>query len=118
MAGEISIFESVILICLENSSGIAFPSCLSVNNCICHFSPLTSENDVTLADGDVIKVDMGAHVDGYIAVVAYTHVIGASKEKPVTGKVNLNRLELLCSIEMSLERNNLTTTNFKIVPLL
>ena len=60
---------------------------MSVNNCICHFSPLKSENDVTLKTGDVIKVDMGAHVDGYIAVVAHTQVIGASKDNPVTGKV-------------------------------
>lgn len=71
----------------ELHKGIAFPTCLSVNNCICHFSPLKSENDVTLRDGDVVKVDMGVHVDGYIAVVAHTYVIGASKEKPVAGKV-------------------------------
>jgi len=71
----------------ELHKGIAFPTCVSVNNCICHFSPLKSENDVTLKTGDVIKVDMGAHVDGYIAVVAHTHVIGASKDNPVTGKV-------------------------------
>jgi len=71
----------------ELHKGIAFPTCLSVNNCICHFSPLKSENDVTLKDGDVVKVDMGAHVDGYIAVVAHTYVIGATKEKPVTGRV-------------------------------
>ena len=73
----------------SSSAGIAFPTCLSVNNCICHFSPLKSENDVTLKDGDVVKVDMGAHVDGYIAVVAHTYVIGATKEKPVTGRVSL-----------------------------
>lgn len=71
----------------ELHKGIAFPTCVSVNNCICHFSPLKSENDVTLKTGDVIKVDLGAHVDGYIAVVAHTHVIGASKDNPVTGKM-------------------------------
>jgi len=71
----------------ELHKGIAFPTCLSVNNCICHFSPLKSENDVILAAGDVIKIDMGAHVDGYIAVVAHTLVLGASKDKPIEGKV-------------------------------
>ncbi len=29
---------------------------------------------------------MGAHIDGFIAVVAHTFVIGASVEKPVTGR--------------------------------
>merc|ERR1711971_739607 len=66
--------------------GIAFPTCISVNNCICHFSPLTSESDVILADGDVVKIDMGAHIDGFIAVVAHTLVVGASGDNPVTGK--------------------------------
>merc|ERR1711973_433612 len=66
--------------------GIAFPTCVSVNNCICHFSPLVSEADVVLADGDVVKIDMGAHIDGFIAVVAHTVVVGASAENPVVGR--------------------------------
>ena len=66
--------------------GIAFPTCISVNNCICHFSPLTTEPDVTLADGDLVKINLGAHIDGFIAVVAHTLVVGASGDSPVTGK--------------------------------
>jgi len=67
------------------TKGIAFPTCISVNNCICHFSPLTSEPDVILGDGDMVKIDMGAHIDGFIAVVAHTVVVGASVDKPVIG---------------------------------
>merc|ERR1712121_296526 len=67
------------------TKGIAFPTCISVNNCICHFSPLTTEPDVILADGDMVKIDMGAHIDGFIAVVAHTVVVGASVDNPVTG---------------------------------
>ena len=52
--------------------GLAFPTCISVNECVCHNSPLPAESD-TLKDGDVVKIDLGAHVDGYIAVVAHTH---------------------------------------------
>merc|ERR1711994_1048570 len=58
---------------------------ISVNNCICHFSPLTTEPDVVLADVDMVKIDMGAHIDGFIAVVAHTVVVGASVDNPVTG---------------------------------
>lgn len=36
--------------------GIAFPTCVSVNNCICHYSPVPSEADYTLKDEDVAKV--------------------------------------------------------------
>jgi len=66
--------------------GIAFPTCISVNNTICHFSPLKSDPDVIMADGDMVKIDLGCHLDGFIAVVAHTLVIGASADNPVTGR--------------------------------
>lgn len=66
--------------------GIAFPTCLSVNNCVCHFSPIRSEPDVLLKEGDVVKIDLGAHIDGFIAVAAFTTIVGASAEKPATGR--------------------------------
>ncbi len=66
--------------------GIAFPTCLSVNNYICHFSPLVSDPDMILKDDDVVKIDLGCHIDGYVAVVAHTLVVGATREKKVTGR--------------------------------
>ncbi|CAF1483888.1 unnamed protein product [Adineta steineri] len=66
--------------------GIAFPTCLSINNYICHFSPLVSDPDMILKDNDVVKIDLGCHIDGYIAVAAHTIVIGATREKKVTGR--------------------------------
>ena len=66
--------------------GIAFPTCLSVNNYICHFSPLISDPDMILKDDDAVKIDLGCHIDGYIAVVAHTIVVGATREKKVTGR--------------------------------
>lgn len=70
----------------ELRKGIAFPTCVCVNNCICHFSPLKSEPAVILKDGDVVKIDMGAHIDGFVAVVAHTLVVGASKDNKITGR--------------------------------
>lgn len=66
--------------------GIAFPTCLSINNCICHFSPSKNDPDYVLKEDDVVKIDLGAHIDGFIAVVAYTLVVGASLEKKVKGR--------------------------------
>ncbi|KAK4268569.1 hypothetical protein QN277_025206 [Acacia crassicarpa] len=62
--------------------GVAFPTCISVNNTICHFSPLASDETV-LEEGDMLKIDLGCHIDGFIAVVAHTHVL---KEGAVTGR--------------------------------
>lgn len=66
--------------------GIAFPTCLSVNNCICHFSPTKNDTDYVLKDGDVVKIDLGAHIDGFIAVTAYTVVAQADTSAKVTGR--------------------------------
>ncbi|CAM8888928.1 unnamed protein product [Rhodiola kirilowii] len=62
--------------------GIAFPTCISVNNTVCHFSPLASDETV-LNQGDIVKIDMGCHIDGFIAVVAHTHVL---QDGPVVGR--------------------------------
>jgi len=70
----------------DMKKGIAFPTCLSVNSCICHFSPLKSDPDVILKDGDMVKIDLGCHIDGFISVAAHTVVVGASKDNKVTGR--------------------------------
>lgn len=36
--------------------GIAFPTCVSVNNCVAHYSPFESEDKVVLKDGDAVKM--------------------------------------------------------------
>jgi len=65
--------------------GIAFPTCISPNHCVGHYSPLVSEDVVEIKEGDVVKIDMGVHVDGYIAVVAHTIVCGAG-DAPSAGR--------------------------------
>lgn len=82
----------------EIKKGIAFPTCVSVNNFVCHFSPLKSDPDYTLQDGDVVKIDLGVHVDGFISNVAHSFVVCASKEAPVTGrKADVIKAAHLCA---------------------
>lgn len=56
---------------------------------MCNFAPLPSddESNTELESGDVVKVQLGAHIDGYPAVLAHTVVVGASAQQPVTGRV-------------------------------
>lgn len=70
----------------DMKKGIAFPTCLSVNNCICHFSPSKNDPDYQLKAGDVVKIDLGAHIDGFIAVAAHTIVVGAKGENKAKGR--------------------------------
>uniref|UniRef100_A0A1I7YJE7 Peptidase_M24 domain-containing protein n=1 Tax=Steinernema glaseri TaxID=37863 RepID=A0A1I7YJE7_9BILA len=65
--------------------GIALPVCISVDNVICHYAPLTSDPDTILKEGDMVKIDLGVHIDGFIGTCAHTVVVGASKDNKVTG---------------------------------
>lgn len=70
----------------EIKKGIAFPTCLSVNNCICHFSPTKNDPDYLLKENDVVKIDLGAHIDGFIAVAAHTVVARSDTSARVGGR--------------------------------
>lgn len=73
---------------LTKRLGIAFPTSVSINSAICHLSPLRSDPEAewTLQKGDAARIELGVHVDGYIAQVAHTLFAGASKEAPTTGR--------------------------------
>jgi len=55
--------------------GIAFPCCISVNEICGHFSPL-KDDSLKLKLEDLVKVEIGAHIDGFPASCAHSFVIG------------------------------------------
>lgn len=59
--------------------GIAFPTCVSINEVVCHYSPLPTESSKLVA-GDWVKIDLGCHIDGYCAVVAHTYRVPVEGE--------------------------------------
>ena len=54
--------------------GIAFPTCISVNAICGHYSPMADESTL-LQEGDLSKIDLGAHLDGFTAQLAHTIVV-------------------------------------------
>ncbi|WFD19057.1 methionyl aminopeptidase [Malassezia caprae] len=69
--------------------GLAFPTTISINQVVCNYAPLPSDDasKTALKEGDVVKIQLGAHIDGYPSVLAETVVVGASAEAPATGRV-------------------------------
>jgi len=53
----------------------AFPCNVSVNEIAAHYSP-SIDDPRTVQESDIVKVDMGAHIDGYIADTAFTVAFG------------------------------------------
>eukprot|EP00586_Coscinodiscus_wailesii_P005248 CAMPEP_0172481694 /NCGR_PEP_ID=MMETSP1066-20121228/7752_1 /TAXON_ID=671091 /ORGANISM="Coscinodiscus wailesii, Strain CCMP2513" /LENGTH=402 /DNA_ID=CAMNT_0013244235 /DNA_START=156 /DNA_END=1364 /DNA_ORIENTATION=- len=60
--------------------GVAFPVCISVNEIVCNHSPLSSEELPPLENGDIVKIDLGCHIDGYISVAAHPLIVGATTD--------------------------------------
>lgn len=64
-----------VLTPLRVSSGIAFPTSISVNSTVCNYSPLPSDptgSTLTLKKDDVVKIVCGAHIDGYASLAGET----------------------------------------------
>ncbi|MDI6643019.1 MAG: type II methionyl aminopeptidase [Candidatus Hodarchaeaceae archaeon] len=57
----------------------AFPCNISVNEVSAHYSP-PANDDTIIKEGDMVKVDIGAHLDGYIADTAFTVATGEKAE--------------------------------------
>ncbi|WP_461866178.1 type II methionyl aminopeptidase [Thermococcus sp.] len=57
----------------------AFPCNLSINEIAAHYTPYKGDKTV-LSEGDYIKIDLGVHVDGYIADTALTVRVGMDED--------------------------------------
>ena len=56
----------------------AFPVNLSPNHIAAHYSPVKNDGMI-FKRGDLIKLDLGAHIDGYISDTAVTVEVGTNK---------------------------------------
>jgi methionyl aminopeptidase len=75
----LAIAEAVEGLIAQKGAKPAFPCNVSVNQIAAHYSP--PANDSTrIGEDDVVKVDIGAHLDGYIADTAFTVAPGAKVE--------------------------------------
>jgi len=59
----------------EMGGAPAFPCNVSVNEVAAHYTP-GRDDDLSFDEGDLVKIDIGAHIDGYIADSAFTVSLG------------------------------------------
>jgi methionyl aminopeptidase len=58
----------------------AFPVNLCINNIAAHYTSPLKEDDLTINKGDLVKLDLGVHIDGYIVDTAFSVNLNESKE--------------------------------------
>lgn len=88
---------------LKAGAGIAFPCNVSVNEITAHYtSPANDETKIST--GDLVKLDLGAHIDGYIADSAITIMVPGKDlgEKYDTDTINKNK-EMIEASDAGLE---------------
>lgn len=66
---------------LETGAGLSFPCNVSINEIAAHYTSSPSD-DTLLCNGDIVKIDLGAEVDGYISDTAVTVVIEGDNKEP------------------------------------
>jgi methionyl aminopeptidase len=76
-ASYLEVVESVEARVVEEGAGLAFPLNLSLNEDAAH-DTASSGDDRLFAKGDLAKLDLGVHVDGYIADTATTVDLGTN----------------------------------------
>ncbi|CUS15025.1 unnamed protein product [Tuber aestivum] len=65
------------------SKGIAFPTTVSPNDILTPYTPLATdpgESEIAIRKGDVLKIQLGAQLDGYPAIVGDTVIVGQDAE--------------------------------------
>jgi len=73
----------------------AFPTCISIDQVAAHFSP-THDDDLRFRRGNVVKLDLGAQQDGWIADTAVTIEVGT---RNWTELIRASELALQTAIE-------------------
>jgi methionyl aminopeptidase len=81
----------------EKGAKLAFPTNICINDITAHFSP-NLHDEARFQNGDVVKVDVGAHVDGYIGDTAATVEVGT---KNWTDLIGASSRALTIAIEMT-----------------
>ncbi|MBI5459396.1 type II methionyl aminopeptidase [Methanobacterium sp.] len=91
---------------IKKRGGIpAFPCNISINEVTAHYTSPPGD-DTLLKDGDLVKIDLGAHVEGFIADSAITVMIGSGEGPYRSGDKNYTpekQVELIETANHALE---------------
>jgi len=73
----LNVTEKIESFVKKHGGELAFPTNLAVNNVGAHWTPSSKSSEI-FCKGDVVKLDVGVHIDGYIGDNALTLEIGTT----------------------------------------
>lgn len=114
--GDKAIIEELTDSYKTTNRGIAFPTCVSVNNMAGNYSP-SSTDTTEIEDGDLVKIDFGVHIDGFPALIAYTVLVNESGSEVEDKKARLLNAVNMASKEV-IKNMKVGKTNMDIVNII
>jgi methionyl aminopeptidase len=104
----------------ENGAKPAFPVNVSINNVAAHFTPRDDDKSI-FKSGDLVKIDVGAQIDGYIADTAITVEIETNKyeslikasEEALNDAIKAMKPDISLGKIGSIIQDKITSYNFK-----
>ena len=96
----------------QYESGVAFPCCMSVDNCCGYFCPL-KDDKTALKKGQIAKIELAANVSGFIAEVCDTIVVDSEtvtdEQKRVIEAGYTALQEVIAKLQPGVDANEITT---------
>ena len=92
----------------------AFPCNISINEVTAHYTSPPGDTTI-IKDGDMVKIDLGAHINGFIADSATTVIVGSGEGPYQSGERIYTREKELELIETANEALNLAISHVRAV---
>ncbi len=89
--------DSVERLIYERGAKPAFPVNIAIDSVAAHFTPRATDTELVFSRGNVVKLDVGVHVDGYIGDTAMTVEVGTTNN---TEMIKASREALDIAMEM------------------
>jgi methionyl aminopeptidase len=83
----------------ELEGACAFPANLCINNIAAHYTSPIKDDELTIKEGDIVKFDMGVHIEGYIVDTAFS--ISFSEEPALENIVTASEVAVQKAISMA-----------------
>lgn len=62
-------------------AAVSFPCAISPNDLICHYSPTSTDSEIVLKSGDLVKIELGIHVENCPAFICRSIVVDGKESE-------------------------------------